>query len=142
MLVREIMTPDVEGIDVNATVLEASKKMRAMNVGALPVFEQGRPAGMITDRDIIVRSISEEMNPARMSVGEVMSRRILSCDADSPVQRAAELMEEYQVRRLLVRDSLDQIVGVVSLGDLAVRSDRQLSAEALRRISEGGGPRR
>ncbi len=142
MQVKDIMTPNVQGIEASATVMDASKRMQRLNIGALPVFEQQRAIGMITDRDIIIRSIAADMNAAKTPVRDVMTESILSCSVNSSIQEAAELMEQYQVRRLLVRDENDHVSGVISLGDLAVRSDKELSAEALKKISEPNKPSR
>ncbi|MFP4014751.1 MAG: CBS domain-containing protein [Chitinispirillaceae bacterium] len=142
MKVKEVMTPNVETLQSNYTLLDASKKMRDLNVGAIPVNEDGSIVGILTDRDIVVRAISEELNPANTSVREVMSSKVLSCSDDADIEQAAKLMEEYKVRRLLVNDRTGKVVGICSLGDLAVHAQKELSGEVIKDVSEPSTPSR
>ncbi len=142
MKVRDIMTSSVDTILSNFTILDAAKKMRDLDIGAIPVREDGSVIGIITDRDIVVRAISEELNPARITVKQVMSDRVLSCTDDADIEQAAKIMEEHKVRRLLVNDKYGNVVGICSLGDLAVHAQRELAGEVIRDVSEPSKPSR
>src|SRR5215208_7677317 len=98
MQVREIMTPDVQIADPNMTIRDAARKMRADNIGALPVGENDRLIGMVTDRDIVVRAVAEERSAGNTTVREVMSEHICYCFEDDDLEQAANVMAEHQVR--------------------------------------------
>jgi CBS domain-containing protein len=117
MQVKDAMTPHVDSVAPDTPVDVAARRMRDENVGCLPVAEGDRLVGMVTDRDLVVRALAE--GRGRRTVGEVMSSAVLCCHADQPVKEAARLMEEHQVRRLVVLDREDRPVGVVSLHDLS-----------------------
>ena len=141
--VRDVMTPGVEVIHPNATVAEAAEKMRMLNVGVIPVCDGERLVGMLTDRDIVVRVIADQRDPKRTTVTEAMTSGVTYCFEDENVQKAARVMVERQIRRLPVLNRDKRLVGIVSLGDLAVQTeDSQLSGEVLEYVSEPAGPRR
>ncbi|MFW6253862.1 MAG: CBS domain-containing protein [Chitinivibrionales bacterium] len=142
MRVKDLMTPNAEGIQSSATVKEAAHRMKDLNVGALPVFDGNNEAGMITDRDIVIRSIAGDLNPSNTSVGEIMSKEIKWCEEEDSLEKAAEIMENYRVRRLLVKDSTGMPTGVISLGDIAVRGEKQVGGEVLQRVSMPDRPER
>ena len=142
MLVREIMTRGVESVQANQTVLDAAEMMKRLDVGAVPVFEGNRAAGIITDRDIVIRIVASGFNPQHISVGEVMSKGVQSCSEDTSIEDAARIMENYKIRRLLVRDSNGDITGILSLGDLAVHVNKAISGEIIHDISEPNRPHR
>jgi CBS domain-containing protein len=144
MIVREVMTANVECIRPGDTLRTAAVKMRDLNVGALPVCgENDRLAGMLTDRDIIVRAIAGSADPATTQVRQVMTPEVVYCFDDDDISEAALLMEQHQIRRLIVLDQQKRLVGILSLGDLAVKAgDDQLSGEALEQVSEPAAPRR
>lgn len=142
MKVQEIMTPNPEGISSNGTLREAAHYMKDMNVGILPVVEGDSLVGVITDRDIVVRALAEDRDPANMRVEEIMSREAFTCRADADLEEAVRIMENGHVRRLLVTDGQGRCVGVVSLGDIATKSDTPLKAEAIAAVSEPSAPRR
>ena len=137
MLLRDMMTARIEDISADATLMQAAEKMKLLDIGAIPVRENDRLVGMITDRDIAVRAVAEGRDPKQMPVREAMSRDICFCYEDESVESAARLMEEKQVRRLPVFDRSERAVGMVSLGDLAVRNhDDRLSGKVLERVSK------
>jgi|SRR5262245_22942644 len=141
MLLRDMMTSKVEDIPADATLMQAAQKMKRLNIGAMPVRENNRLVGMITDRDIAVRAVAEGRDPNKMPVREAMSRDIVFCYEDESVESAAKLMEEKQIRRLPVFDRSEHPIGMVSLGDLAVRNhDDRLSGEVLERVSRPSQP--
>lgn len=138
MKVHEIMTRNARCISPEATVGHAATQMRDLDVGSLPVCgEHGKLVGMITDRDIVIRSVAEGANPNSRLVQSVMSPDIVYCFAEDDVEEAAETMEAEQIRRLVVLDENKRLVGILSLGDLAVRChDDKLSGGTLEQISE------
>ncbi len=143
MQVKEIMTCSVESIGSKASLVEAAQKMRSLEVGALPVWENDELVGMITDRDISIRGVAAEKNPSSTSVKEIMTSDICCCFEDDDIQDAAEMMEERSIHRLLVVNSNNDLVGFVSLSDFAVKShDEHLTCEVLERISEPARPHR
>lgn len=133
--VREVMTTDIDYCTPLDNVFEAAVKMHDLNVGAIPVVENGRLIGMITDRDLVVRGIAEK-RPGSSQVTEVMSKDIITISPDTPVQEAAQQMAEHQIRRLPVVEG-GRLVGIVSLGDLAThRYSDESAGRALSAISE------
>ena len=141
MLLREMMTDTIEDIAADATLMQAAEKMKRLDIGAIPVRENDRLVGMITDRDIAVRGVAEGHDPRRTPVSEAMSRDICFCYEDDSVESAAKLMEEKQIRRLAVFDRSQRPIGMVSLGDLAVRNhDDRLSGKVLERVSTPSQP--
>src|SRR5918995_1405164 len=102
MQVREVMTEAVEIIDPNSTIRDVAKRMRADNIGALPVGENDRLIGMVTDRDIVVRAVAEERSAGNTTVREVMSEHVYYCFENDDVEDAAKLMAEHQIRRIPV----------------------------------------
>jgi CBS domain-containing protein len=143
MQVKEIMTCNVETINSEASLVEAAGKMRSLEVGALPVWENGKLIGMITDRDITVRAVAEQKDPSSTSVRQIMTPEVSCCCEDDDIHEAGRMMEEESIHRLLVVNSENDPVGFVSLSDLAVKShDEHLAYEVLERISEPACPQR
>ncbi len=141
MQVKDVMTSEVEVISPDATLQEAAEKMQAFDVGPVPVCDGDRVVGMITDRDITVRATAVGQSPFTGLVRDAMTPNPVFCYEDQDVTEAARLMEEHQIRRLIVLNREDRLVGIVSLGDLAVESgDEQLSGEALKEISQPNFP--
>ncbi|HEX2973205.1 MAG TPA: CBS domain-containing protein [Tepidisphaeraceae bacterium] len=133
------MTRNLEEITPDTTLKDAAQKMKSRDVGALPVCQADKIVGIVTDRDITVRAVAEGRDPQQTSVAEAMTPDLIYCFEDEDVQKAAKLMEERQIRRLLVLDHNQRAVGIVSLGDLAIRGqDNRLSGEVVERISEPG----
>ena len=137
MQLREIMSRDVEVIAPEATIREAAEKMREIDVGPLPVCNGKRLVGILTDRDIVIRAIADGHDPATTPVEQAMSDEVVYCFDDDESEDAARLMREHQIRRLPIVDHDKKLVGIVSLGDLAVETrDEQLAGETVRKISE------
>jgi CBS domain-containing protein len=135
MQVQEIMTAKVDLADPNMTIRDAAQRMRADNVGALPVGENDKLIGMVTDRDIVVRAVADNRGPGTTSVRDVMSERIYYCFEDDDIEQAARTMAEHQVRRLPVVNSQKRLVGIVALADIGL-SDGKAAHLALGGISE------
>jgi CBS domain-containing protein len=120
--VREVMIPDVLTVDGSATVVEAAQKMQSANVGVLPVVEDGVLRGLVTDRDLVVRALARGANPATTRVAECATRDIVCARPETTIDEAREVMADYQVGRLPVVDEANHVIGIVTLGSLALRS--------------------
>lgn len=142
MQIREIMTRGVECVNPEATIQEAGRKMRDLNVGAVPVCgDDDRLKGIVTDRDIAIRAVAEGRDPRSCRVRDIMTPEIIYCFEDQDASEAIQLMEDRKVRRLVVLDRNKRLVGIISLGDLAVETrDEQLVGAALERVSEPAHP--
>jgi len=133
-LVRDIMTRTVDTLPPEATIGEAARHMRDGDFGVLPMAENNRLVGVLTDRDIVVRGVAEgnaDAAPAR----EVMTDRVLYCFDDQDCREVADNMRELQVRRLPVVDRDKRLVGILSIGDLAVETDKTMAGQALEGVS-------
>ncbi|MED1469660.1 CBS domain-containing protein [Bacillus salipaludis] len=133
--IREIMTDKVESCSLLDNVYEVAVKMKELNVGAIPIVDNDKLVGMITDRDIVLRCVAEK-HPASSKVEDIMSNDLITVSPDASSREAAKLMAEHQIRRLPVVEG-DKLVGIVSLGDFAIRdlTDDQ-AKQALTEISE------
>jgi CBS domain-containing protein len=135
--VKDVMTRDVEAIHADASLEEAARKMSMLDVGPLPVHDGEVLVGMLTDRDITVRAVAMGLDPIQARARDAMTPEVVSCFEDQDVQEAANLMQERKIRRLLVLDRNRRLVGIVSLGDLALEtSDEKRVGEILETISE------
>ena len=131
----DIMSRDVTVISPDASIHQAAQKMRSGDFGLLPVGENDRLIGAISDRDIVIRAVADNKAPST-KVREVMSEGVFWAYEDESVEEAARLMSERQVRRLPVVNRDKRLVGIVSLGDFAVEaSDMEPVAEALTEVS-------
>ncbi|EDL64723.1 CBS domain protein [Bacillus sp. SG-1] len=135
MIVKEIMSRNVETCTLLDNVYEVAVKMKENDVGGIPIVDGDHLVGMITDRDIVVRGVAEK-HPGSSKVEEVMSDELVTVGADTTIDEAASLMSRHQIRRLPVVDG-QKLIGIVSLGDLAVRDklDHQTNL-AIEKISE------
>lgn len=135
MELKEIITDSVETIGPNATLQDAAKAMLARDLGWLPVTDGGKVVGIVTDRDIAIRGVATGKD-GKSAVEDVMTREVFSCNVEDSVEDACSLMEDEQVRRLVVLDDDEQLVGIVSLADIALQTRGAQSAEVLKRVSE------
>ena len=137
MKINEIITRDPEVVRPETPLIAVAQKMNALDIGMLPVCDGERLVGMITDRDITVRGVAQARDPQTTRVEQIMTPEIIYCFDDEDIKDVAKTMEEKQIRRLPVLDRKKRLVGIVSLGDLAVRTGKeQLAGEVLERISE------
>ena len=119
MLCEELMTSEVEVLDVGTSVREAARRMRDLNLGFLPIVDDAQQlVGVLTDRDIAVRVVAEDRSPD-VPVDEVMTEDVISCRPDDDVERAEELMRVNQKARLVCVDDAGHVAGVISLADIA-----------------------
>jgi CBS domain-containing protein len=135
MKISEIMTRDPELIDPNASVRDAAQRMKNEDIGALPVGENDRLIGMVTDRDIALRAVAEDKQPSSTSVRDVMSEKIYYCFEDANVEDAARCMAENQVRRLPILNRDKRLTGIVALADIA-KTHEECEKTALEGVSE------
>lgn len=134
MKISDVMSTNVAEVGPRDTLQAAAAKMAEINVGSLPVTDQGRLVGVITDRDIAVRAVAKG-SAADAAVESAMSKGAVTVSADTPVHEAAELMRDKQIRRLYVVDG-DSLKGVASLGDFALEAKTQEAGETLKEISK------
>jgi CBS domain-containing protein len=130
MLVKKIMTHKLESILPTASLREAAQMMRDLKLGLLPVAENGKLIGMVTDRDICCRGMANGFDPASTTVSEIMSRDVWFCFSDDKVTDAVRQMEEHHIRRLAVLNRDKTMAGLLSVDDLAHYS-HQLAGEVL-----------
>jgi CBS domain-containing protein len=137
MNIRDVMTSNPSCVSPDDSIQNAARIMRDMDTGAVPVVENGRPVGIVTDRDIVVRAVAEEGGQLNRPVREIVTNTVVCASPDMSTREAADLMSEHQVRRLPVVEN-ERLVGIVSIGDLAVKEgkDRRIG-DALQDISQG-----
>ena len=136
--VSHVMTRGIRTLAPTDRITQAAQAMQELDVGSIPVCDGVRLVGMVTDRDIVVRGVAQGRVDAALS--EIMSEDVLYCHEDDPVATAIASMRRQQVRRLPVVDREKRLVGIVSLGDVATRSDEEGAGAALREISEPSEP--
>ena len=136
MNIREVMTPNPRTVSPNDSIQNAACIMRDEDAGAVPVVDNGRAVGIVTDRDIVVRVVAEGGQLSR-PVRDIVSGTLVSVTPDMSTREAAELMSEHQIRRLPVVEN-GRLVGIVSIGDLAVKEGKDgRIGDTLQHISEG-----
>ncbi|MBU0828142.1 MAG: CBS domain-containing protein, partial [Gammaproteobacteria bacterium] len=138
--VSDVMTRGVRTLSPTDTLTAAAQAMQELDVGSIPVCDGVRLVGMVTDRDIVVRGVAQER--VNVSLQDVMSEGLLYCHEDDTVPSAMESMRRQQVRRLPVVDKDKRLVGIVTLGDVAIKGDEGDAGDALRWISEPSEPHR
>ena len=137
MDLKELMTTDVKVIHPDAILKDAAAIMDDVDVGALPVCDGDRLVGIITDRDIVIRSISAGQDPNSTRVRDAMTSPVIYCFEDQTVDEVAKMMEDKQIRRLPVLNRDKRLVGIVALGDIAVEpAEEKLGGEILAKVSE------
>jgi len=136
MQVNELMSKKVEWISPTTTLAEAAQKMRDLDIGCLPVGENDRLIGMVTDRDIVCRGFADGEDIAKAPVRNVMSSGITYCFDDQGIDEAAHLMEEKRYRRLPVLNRQKRMVGILSMGDISQHASGKLSAEVLKAVTK------
>jgi len=136
MKISEIMTTEIKKATPDNTLADIAAMMRDEDVGALPVVQDGELRGIVTDRDIVVRAIAEGKEPTTTTVQEVLSQELEGVEPDDDVEDAADLMASRQIRRLPVVQR-GKLIGMVSLGDIAVKHEESTASHALEGVSEG-----
>jgi CBS domain-containing protein len=133
--IAEIMSRDVQTIAPEDTLQKAAQQLRELDVGSLPVTSGTRLLGMLTDRDITVRAVAEGLNPQQACVSDVMTQQVQSCNTDDDVASVMQQMGDAQLRRMPVVNQNQELVGIVALADLALKSGRHID-ETVREISQ------
>jgi len=141
MRVSEAMSRDVRVANPGQTIRDVAKIMAEIDAGAMPVGENDRLVGMITDRDIAIRAVALGKGPDT-PVREVMSQEVKYVFEDEDLEHVAENMGDIQVRRLPVVNREKRLVGIVSLGDIAQKEDKKTAGETVRGVSKPGGQHR
>src|SRR5438552_12903412 len=122
MKVSDILTENPQTIHPDATICEAARRMKEHDIGMLPICDGERLVGSLTDRDLTIRAVADGCDPFKTKVREVMTPRACYCFEADDLEQAATIMETEQIRRLPVINSEKRLVGIISLGDLAVRT--------------------
>lgn len=135
MQIKDVMSSEVQLVNLATTIDEASRKMKENDIGILPVADGDRLAGMVTDRDIVLRGVAEGRDLTKTTVRDVMSDSVLYCYEDQSPDEVLSNMGRIQVRRLPVLNRDKRLVGIVSLGDLAIDAEGGMAGEALEEIS-------
>lgn len=137
MIVKEIMTKKAEYLPPNALLKKAAEEMLKHDFGFLPIGENGKLVGVITDRDIAVRGVAKGLEPNSASLKDIMTKKVISCHESDDIHLAAQIMEKKQVRRLVVLDGNENISGIISIGDIATKCHEiNLNDEVIRAVSE------
>ncbi len=136
MKVKDIMSKSVDYIDPKMSLKEAAKRMRDDDIGILPVAENDRLVGMLTDRDIVIHTLADGKVDA--TAGDAMTKKVLYVFEDDSIEDLTENLGKNQVHRMPVLNKDKKLVGIVSLGDLVCKGSKQLGGEALYKISQPG----
>ena len=136
MRVKDIMNPHVETIDASAKLDAIAAKMRSLDVGLLPVRESGKIVGVVTDRDIVLRALAKKLDMNIVTAADIMSPGCINCYSDDDLGKAAKIMEENKIHRLLVIDHDDNPLGVISINDISRSADEHLCSEVLEKLSK------
>lgn len=140
--VADVMTRGVRTLALHDSVVKAAQAMEELDVGVIPVCDAQRLVGVVTDRDIVLRGVAHGRSIENTQLKDVMSSQPCCCDEDDSIETVAEQMREAQVRRIPVVNHDQQLVGIVTLGDLAVKADMGRAGETLESISEPAEPER
>ena len=136
MKVKDIETPKVAFVRSDESIKQAALKMEELGVGALPVVVGDDMVGMLTDRDIVIRTIAQGLDAETHKVADAFTEGVVSCKEGDDVGTVVDLMEKEQVRRVVVKDEQQNVTGIVSLGDLALNIQKEMAGEALKGVSQ------
>lgn len=135
MKVREAMHKGAQWCPPDTSIRDIARLMREHDIGSVPIGENDRLIGMVTDRDIVCRGVADARDLDSLTAREVMSEGIIYCQADEDLEDAVHLMEQKQIRRLPVIDENKRMVGILALGDVSHAGARTLSGEILQAVS-------
>lgn len=139
MLVQEIMTKNPACCTAETNLQDVAKMMLDNDCGAIPVVEDNnhkRPIGVVTDRDIVIRTVAVGENPLTMSAKSVMTKNVFTVKADTPVEACVDLMEKHQVRRVPVVDEEGNCIGMVAQADIATKADESDAEDMVEEVSK------
>jgi CBS domain-containing protein len=123
--IQDLMTPDLKALEATASVRAAAELMRESDIGDVVVLENNRLCGIVTDRDIVVRVLAEGNDPGMVTVGEICSRELTTVPPTASIDDAVRLIRQKAIRRLPVVEDNGEILGIISIGDIAVAKDRE-----------------
>ena len=135
MKVEKMMHKGVEWVSPNTSIAALAKKMQQFDIGAIPVGENDRLIGMVTDRDIVIRGVADGKDPSKLTARDVMTKGVIYCRDSEDVDEAVRIMESKQIRRLPVIDANKRMVGMISLGDVSHAASQKIAAEVTRAVS-------
>ncbi len=141
MKIKDVMTKSADWISPDTTLAQAAQKMQSEDIGFLPVGENDKLIGSVTDRDIVIRAVAQGKDPNTTKVRDVMTAKMYYCFDDQSVDEICDNMADIKVRRLPVVNRDKRLVGVVSLGDLSQAKEKS-SGEALKHITECAAQRK
>ncbi len=136
MQVKEAMHAGVEWVEPGTPVTEIAKKMRDLDVGAMPVCEKDNLVGMVTDRDITCRAVAGGRDPAKLTAGNIMSEGVIFCRDTEELEDAIRIMENKRIRRMPAVDKDKRMVGMLTLGDVSHAASQQIGGEVLKAVSD------
>jgi CBS domain-containing protein len=136
MKAKDLMTRNVQCISPEMPLQEAAAMMKKLDVGFLPVCENDRLAGTVTDRDIVLRVVAEGKDIKNCTAADVMTRTVRWCQEDQSADEVADYMAQHEIRRILVLDENRRLSGVITIGDLAKRGEEEKAGETTREIAE------
>ena len=136
MKVREAMHKGAEWVEPGTSVTTLAQKMRDHDIGAIPVGENDRLVGMVTDRDIVLRGLAEGKDSASLTARDVMTKGIVFCRDAEDVEDAVRIMEQKKIRRLPVLDENKRMVGILSLGDVSHVTSQDITGELTAAVSD------
>ena len=139
MKVKDVMHRGVAWVEPQTPIAEIARKMRDEDIGAVPVGENDRLVGMVTDRDIVTRGLAKVRNYMDLVASDVMTKPIVYARADEDVEDALHIMAKNQIRRLPVIDENKRLAGMLSLGDISEKAGRDLTAEVMRSVAAHHG---
>lgn len=135
MKVKDVMHQGVAWVQPDTPIAEIAKAMRDQDIGSIPVGENDRLVGMVTDRDIVIRGLAAGGDCAQLMARDVMTKPIVYCRADEDIEDSLRVMEKNQIRRLPVIDANKRMVGILSLSDIAAKTGRDLTGEVMQSIA-------
>jgi len=136
MKIQEVMTRAVKTLTPRDTVQHAAEQMALLDIGAVPVERDGKPIGIVSDRDIVLRAVAKGYDSGKTTVSDVMTTELQTVRPEDSIEKVADLMKARQIRRVLVVNDDGQLAGIASLGDLVTEEEaKQLSGEVLADVS-------
>jgi CBS domain-containing protein len=136
MQVKEAMHAGVEWVEPDTPVSTIAKKMRDLDIGAIPVCEKDRLVGIITDRDITCRAVAEGGDLSKLTASDVMTKDVIYCRDTEDLQDAIHIMEDKRIRRMPAIDEEKRMVGMLSLGDVSHATSQQIAGEVIKAVSD------
>jgi len=135
MKVKNMMHRGVQFVEPGAKIAAIAAKMQQHDIGAIPVCDNGKPIGMVTDRDITIRALANGKDAAKLTAKDVMTAKVIYCRDSAEAEDAIRIMESKQIRRLPVLDDTVELVGMLSLGDVSHAMTQNLTGEVTRAVS-------